>query len=681
MEDTPIPLDKIRNIGVVAHVDAGKTTTTERILFYTGRTHKLGSVDTGTTVTDWMDQERERGITIVSAAITAQWRGHQINLIDTPGHIDFTAEVQRALRVLDGAVVVFDGVNGVEPQSETVWRQANRYNVPRLCFVNKMDRIGADFDAAVETIEQRLGASTACLQIPIGAEGQFEGVVDLLSRQAIRWTDDEGAHREMAPIPERMIDAAEAARSTLIERICETDDELTNLFLEELEPAPQQLFAALRRATIANRLFPVYCGAALRNIGVQPLLDGVVDFLPSPLDRGSVQGVHPGTGETVHLEPDPNHSLAALVFKIANDPYMGHLAYVRVYSGKIGHGAQLYDVSQDARERASRLVRMYANHREDLRVIRAGDIAAIPGLNKVRTGDTLCAREHPVLLESIDFPEPVIRAVVEPRRAEDIDGFHDALAKLAEEDPSINVGIDEETGQTIIAGMGELHLEVLLDRLQREHGIQSRMGEPHVTYKETITVPVERVEGIFEQTMGGKSHFGRVCLELAPGEPGSGLVFENATRPGVIPKDFESAIESGIRGAAQSGPVGGNLLTDIVVRLVGGAAREHESTNLAFHNAASSALRAGVAKGQPVTLEPVFHLEILVPAEYTGTVLNQLSGRRAQIDGVESRSGGVERITGRVPLAEMFGYVTELRSITQGRGLFSMEFDQYAPVT
>ena len=680
MTATPFAIARLRNIGIIAHIDAGKTTTTERILYYTGRTHRLGSVDTGNTVTDWMEQERERGITIVAAAITAVWREHRINLIDTPGHIDFTAEVQRSLRVLDGGIVGFDAVQGVEPQSETVWRQADRYRVPRLCFINKMDRLGADFERAVTSIQQRLGAAVACLQLPIGAESGFAGVIDLLTCQAVRWRDTEGLQREYFAIPPAHQAAAEAARIRLIEAIAETDDEILSLYLEGREPEVAQLQAALRRATLAGQLFPVLCGAALRNIGIQPLLDAVVDYLPSPLDIGAISGVDPASGVPVQRLPDDGEPLAALVFKVVNDPYMGHLAYVRVYSGIIRHGTVLYNATRNHKERAGRLLRMYANHREDVDTLHAGDIAAILGLNRARTGDTLCAAEHPIVLETIHFPEPVIRAIVEPRTAADHDRMTDALRRLADEDPTLTVGSDEDSGQLVVAGMGELHLEILLERLRREYGVQARMGRPRVTYKEAITRLVPSVEGRFIRQSGGHGQYGHVILELRPGEPGSGVRFENAITGGVIPRQFIPAVEQGVRDAAQNGVLGGYAVTDLVVRLHGGSSHDVDSSELAFHNAAVLGFREGIKQGRPVLLEPIFRIEVIVPGEYTGAVLGQLVACRAEIAGVEPRPGGVEAITGRVPLAEMFGYVTELRSVTQGRGLFSMEFDHYAPV-
>ena len=670
-------LDGLRNIGVIAHIDAGKTTATDRILFHTGRTHKLGSVDDGTTVTDWMEQERERGITIVSAAITAQWRGCVINLIDTPGHIDFTAEVQRALRVLDGAVVVFDAVHGVQPQSETVWRQSDRYRVPRVCFINKMDRLGADFERAVASIAERLGVATASLQLPIGREGEFHGVVDLLEMKALRWSCEPGAQPEPGDIPGELRAAAQAARAALVERVAEVDDEVLAVYAAGAEADAALLRAALRRTTLSNRLFPVLCGTALRDVGIQPLLDAVVDYLPSPLDVGAATGSNPETGAAVDLRPDDDEPPAALVFKIVNDPYVGHLAYVRVYSGTVRSGVALYNTARQRKERVGRLLRMYANHREDVDVIHAGEIGAVLGLNHTYTGDTLCLAAHPVALEAITFPEPVIRVTVEPMTASEQEHMAESLRRLADEDPTFQLGMDEESGRLVVAGMGELHLDVVLERLRREYGVQVRKGRPWVAYKETITRAVAAVEGEFIHQTGGRGQYGRVVLSLRPGERGSGIRFENHVKAGVIPAHFIPAVERGVHDAAQTGVLGGHQVTDVEVRLEGGATHPVDSTELAFRTATAGAFRDGLRQGEAVLLEPLFRIEVLVPSEYTGSVLSQLAARRAEIGSVESHPGGVEAIGGLVPLAETFGYVTELRSATQGRGLFTMEFDHY----
>jgi elongation factor G len=671
---------RLRNIGVIAHIDAGKTTVTDRILFHTGRTHKLGSVDEGTTVTDWMDQERERGITIVSAAITAHWQGCAINLIDTPGHIDFTAEVQRALRVLDGAVVVFDAVHGVQPQSETVWRQSDRYGVPRICFINKMDRLGADFRRAVASIEERLGVATACLQRPLGAEAGFRGVIDLLEMKALRWSGQPGAQPEQAALSADEMAEAEAARSALVERIAEADDAVLERYAAGAPCDADFLRAALRRATLAKRLFPVLCGAALRDIGIQPLLDAVVEYLPSPLDIGEVDGSHPQSAAPVVLRPQDAAPPAALVFKVANDAYVGHLAYVRVYSGILKSGMSLFNPRRERKERVARLLRMYANHREDVSQVHAGDIAAVLGLNQSFTGDTLCLAEHPVVLEPISFPEPVIRVTVEPRTAADQERMSQALSRLADEDPTLRIGLDEESGRLVVAGMGELHLEVILERLRREHGIPVLQGRPWVAYQETISRAVAAAEAEFDHQTGGRRQYGKVVLQLRPGARGSGIRFDNGLAPTVIPAQFIPGVERGVQDAARNGVLGGYQVNDVEVRLAGGGAHAFDSTELAFRTAAATAMREGLRQGEPVLLEPLFRIEVLVPSEYTGGVLSQLAVRRASIEGVESRPGGVEAIVGRIPLADTFGYVTELRSATQGRGLYSMEFDRYEPM-
>jgi elongation factor G len=675
-----LDLSRVRNIGVIAHIDAGKTTTTERILYYTGKTHRLGSVDDGTTVTDWMTQERERGITIVSAAVTAEWRGHRINVIDTPGHIDFTAEVQRALRVLDGGVVVFDGVQGVEPQSETVWRQADRYKVPRICFVNKLDRVGADFQRAVESIRTRLKAKAVALQVPIGIEAGFEGVVDLIERRALRWADEPGAEVQVAKVPADLSEAVEAARAALVEQVAEEDDQLLALYLEGAEVPADALRAALRRGTLAGRLFPVLAGASLRNKGVQPVLDAVVDYLPSPAEAGAVHGQHPDSGEAMQRRPDPNGPLAALAFKVTTDPYAGHLVYLRVYSGRLANGMAVLNTTRGERARIGRLVRMYADHREDVEVIGAGDIAAAVGLKKVFTGDTLCDPSHRILLESITFPEPVVRVAVEARTVADQDRLETALRALAEEDPTFTVETDPDTSQLLAAGMGELHLDVLLRRIRDEQRIGLKMGRPRVTYKETITRPVAGVEGRYVRQTGGHGQYGHVVLDLAPGERGSGVRFESRLKGGVIPSQYIPAVEKGVREAAENGPLSAHPVTDFQVVLVDGSYHEVDSSEQAFHAAAVQALREGLPQGQPVLLEPVFDLEVVVPESYLGDVLGQLAARRCDVTGTEPGPGGTEIVRGEVPLAEMFGYATDLRSATQGRGVFTMEFSHYAPV-
>jgi elongation factor G len=675
-----VPIERLRNIGLIAHIDAGKTTTTERILYYAGRTHQLGSVDSGTTVTDWMDQERERGITIVDAAVSAFWDDHQINLIDTPGHIDFTAEVQRALRVLDGAVVVFDASQGVEPQSETVWRQADRYGVPRLCFINKMDRIGADFEHAVDTIRDQLGANPLPLQLPLGAESEFEGVIDLITMQLIRWSDELGAHRDYQEIPPHILKAAQSARAAMIERIAEEDDRLLSLWLEAGDADTGEIHAALRRATLSNAIVPVLCGSALRNKGVQPLLDAIIHYLPSPLDIGDTQGTHPENGDPVIRSPSDDEPLSALLFKTVSDPYARRLCYVRVYSGSLKSGATVLNPRHKRNQRVGRLERMYAEHREDIDIVHAGDIAALLGMKEAVTGDTLCDPKHPMMLESISFPEPVIKITVTPVTAQDHDRLADALHNLAEDDPTFKAQSDEETGQTILSGMGELHLEVLLERLRREQGVDVRTGNPKVAYKETVTRAALAVEGRFIRQTGGHGQYGHVVIDILPGEAGSGLQFENRISGGALSAAYIPAVEKGIREAARSGVIGGYPVTDIKVALIDGSEHSVDSNPLAYQVAAGMALRNGLEKGDPVLLEPVARCEVATPEEHLGDVLAQLANRRAEIDGVADKPGAIKAIRNQVPLSEMFGYATELRSATHGRGSFTMEIDHFAPV-
>ncbi|HLE29236.1 MAG TPA: elongation factor G [Anaerolineales bacterium] len=670
------PLEKVRNIGIIAHIDAGKTTTTERVLFYTGKTHRLGSVDDGTTVTDWMEQERERGITIVSAAVTAEWREHLINLIDTPGHIDFTAEVQRSLRVLDGGVVVFDAVQGVEPQSETVWRQADRYGVPRICFINKMDRIGADFQRSVQSIKDRLGANPIPLQIPIGREASFRGVVDLLENNALYWKDDMGTRVEQAEIPAELHEEAAAARAKMVEAIAETDDELTLKYLEGQDITVPELGAALRKAVIAGKCNPVFCGSALRNKGVQPVLDAVVDYLPSPLDIPAVRGTNPNTEEPAERPADVKSPLSALVFKIVADPYVGRLAYFRVYSGKISSGTTVYNATKGRRERIGRLIRMYADRREEVPEVEAGDIAAVLALKDTFTGDTLTDQANPIVLEAISFPDPVIAVAVEPKTTVDQEKMGEALRRLAEEDPTFHVRSDEATGQTIIEGMGELHLEVLVDRMLREYRVQANVGRPRVAYKESITRAVPKVDLKYAKQSGGRGQYGHVVLALEPGEPGSGIVFENDIVGGAIPKEFIPAVEKGIREAAESGVIAGYPVVDVKISLYDGSSHEVDSNEMAFKIAGSMAFKEGMQKGGPVLQEPVMKVEVIAPEEYVGDVLGNLSARRATIEGMEPRANA-QAIRAMVPLAEMFGYATDLRSMTQGRGVYTMEFHHY----
>ncbi|MEW6569408.1 MAG: elongation factor G [Chloroflexota bacterium] len=676
-----VPIDRHRNIGIIAHIDAGKTTTTERVLFYTGRTHRLGSVDDGTTVTDWMEQERERGITIVSAAVTAQWRDHVINIIDTPGHIDFTAEVQRSLRVLDGGVVVFDAVQGVEPQSETVWRQADRYNVPRVCFVNKMDRVGASYDRTIDMIRERLGAHPVAVQMPIGFEAGFKGIVDLIEQQAILWSDELGTTPERTEIPAELRAEASERRAKMVEHIVETDDALTQHYLDGEAISAEELRLSLRRAVIAGKMTPVLCGSSLRNKGVQPLLDAVVDYLPSPADIPPVRGVRPGSNEEVTRKAEDNAPPSALVFKIVTDPYVGRLAYLRVYSGKITQGSTVYNSTKGKRERVGRLLRMYADRREDIGEVMAGDIAAILGMKDTFTGDTLCDAANPIVLESISFPEPVIFLAIEPKTVSDQDKMAEALHKLSEEDPTFRVRQDENTGQTVIWGMGELHLEVLVDRMLREFKVQARIGRPRVAYRESISRPVPRAEYRYVKQTGGRGQYGHVVLSLETAEPGSGVSFEDRVVGGAIPREFIPAVEKGVTEAAEAGVLAGYPVVDVKVRLIDGSFHEVDSSDMAFKMAGSLAFKQGVQMGEPVLLEPMMGAEVIVPEGNLGDVTGDLSARRALIERIEPRPGRTQAIRAMVPLAEMFGYATALRSITQGRGVFTMEFDHYAQVT
>ena len=674
------PLERVRNIGIIAHIDAGKTTCTERILYYTGRTHRIGNVDDGNTVTDWMEQERERGITITAASITAEWNEHLINLIDTPGHIDFTAEVQRCLRVLDGGVVVFDAVQGVEPQTETVWRQADLYKVPRLCFVNKMDRVGADFLRSVGMIRDRLGGNPVVLHLPVGSEANFVGVVDLIDMQMITWGDELGARRVYEDVPADMQAEAALAREVLVEQVAEQDDELLELFSEEKAPTRAQLRAGIRRATIGNSINPVYCGTALKNKGIQPVLDGVIDFLPSPLDVPPVTGSNPENGEVVEREADDSGPLSALVFKIVSDPYVGRLAYFRVYSGRVEAGAKVQNTTKGRRERIGRVIRMYADRREEMEEVTAGDIAATLGLKNTFTGETLSDAKQPILLENIVFPEPVISVAVEPKTAGDQDKLGLALQKLAEEDPTFRVRSDEDTGQTIISGMGELHLEVLLDRMKREFRVYANVGRPRVAYHESIRKVVEKVEYRHVKQSGGHGQFAHVVLKIEPGKAGSGINFSSKVVGGVIPKEFIRPVERGVREAADTGVLAGYPVTDVGVTLYHGSYHEVDSSELAFQIAGAMAFRQGVSRAQPVLLEPIMKVEVVVAEEYMGDILGEITSRRASIEGMEARPGGTQSIIAMAPLAEMFGYATSLRSRTQGRGVFSMEFAHYKRV-
>ncbi len=677
---TTLDLARVRNIGIIAHIDAGKTTTTERVLYYTKKIHRMGEVHEGAATTDYMEQERERGITITAAAITAEWRGHQINLIDTPGHVDFTAEVQRSLRVLDGGVVVFDGVAGVEPQSETVWRQANEYRVPRICFINKMDRVGADFERAVNMIRDRLHATPVPIQIPYGQGENFAGIIDLLNMELVTYGDDLGTDIRRGPIPQDWQEKVQAAYSYMVEMIVEHDEYLTEKFLLEEEISREELLAALRDATIHNRIQPVLCGSALKNKGVQMMLDAVVDFLPSPLDIPPVRGTDPRTGEEIERHASDDEPLAALVFKIVTDPFVGRLAYFRVYSGVLKVGGAVLNTTKGKKERIGRVVRMFADRREDVSEVHAGDIAATLGLKETFTGDTLADMNKPVLLESIRFPEPVIAVAIEPKTKADQDKMSEALRKLAEEDPTFVVRVDDTVGQTLIQGMGELHLEVLVDRMLREFKVGARVGRPRVAYRETITRPV-RAEGRFVRQTGGAGQYGHVIVEFEPLPEDSteNFVFENKVVGGTIPKEFIRPVQQGIEEAMSGGVLAGYPVSRIKATLVDGSYHEVDSSELAFKIAGSLALKEAVHRGNPILLEPVMRLEVVVPDEYTGDVIGDLSARRGTITGMEPRGDGVSSIKALVPLGEMFGYATDIRNQTQGRGSFTMEFAMYAP--
>ncbi len=667
------PLEKTRNIGIMAHIDAGKTTTTERVLFYTGRIHKMGEVHEGAATMDWMVQEQERGITITSAATAAEWRGHRINIIDTPGHVDFTMEVERSLRVLDGAVAVFDAVAGVEPQSETVWRQADRYDVPRICFINKMDRVGANFFASVASIRERLGANPVCIQLPIGAENDFKGMIDLVRLEAIRYTDDLGTTSNRSEIPAEMADQVAEYRHTLLEAAADCDDELMIKYLDGQDPTPDELVRALRAGTVATKIVPVLCGSALKNKGVQPMLDAVVDFLPSPLDKPAIEGLRDDKLETRHVsDEDP---FSALAFKIATDPFVGKLTFFRVYSGVLRSGSYVYNATKGERERVGRILQMHANHREEIEEVRAGDIAAAIGLRKTTTGDTLSDEQHPIILESMSFPEPVISVAVEPKTKADQDKMGVALQKLAEEDPTFRVRSDDETGQTIISGMGELHLEIIVDRMLREFKVDANVGKPQVAYRETITQKAHGT-GRFVRQSGGRGQYGHVELELEPNEPGKGFEFVSKIVGGSVPREYVAPTGRGIEETLSNGVLAGYPVVDVKVYLVDGSYHDVDSNEQAFSIAGSMGFKDGMRKAKPVLLEPIMKVDVSMPEEYMGDVMGNLSGRRGTILGMEGR-GTSQMVHAHVPLASMFGYSTELRSMTQGRATYSMEFDHY----
>ncbi|TMK38154.1 MAG: elongation factor G [Actinobacteria bacterium] len=675
-------LENTRNIGIMAHIDAGKTTTTERILYYTGRTYKMGEVHEGAATMDWMEQEQERGITITSAATTCEWRDHRINILDTPGHVDFTVEVERSLRVLDGAIALFDSVAGVEPQSETVWRQADKYSVPRIAYINKMDRVGADFDRGVQTMIERLGAHPVPIQLPIGAEADFRGIIDLVENKAILYKDELGVEQEITDIPDEFSADAAAAREHLLEEVSHYDDGLVEMILEEKEIAPQRLRQAIRKATLDIKLTPVLCGSSFKNKGVQPLLDAVVDYLPSPLDVPPVTGLVPAkSGEEeapVTRSPDDSEPFAALAFKIMADPFVGKLTYFRVYSGRLQAGSRVLNVTTGRTERVGRILMMHANDREEVSEVFAGDIAAAVGIKQVTTGDTLAAPDAPVLLETIIFPEPVIKVAVEPRTKADQEKMSIALGRLAEEDPTFRVQTNEETGQTEISGMGELHLEVLVDRMKREFKVEANVGRPQVSYRETVRGSVHSVEGKFIRQTGGSGQYGVVKIDLEPA-PGEGFDFENKIKGGAIPTEFIPAVEKGVEEAMESGVKAGYPMVDLRVRLVDGKYHDVDSSEIAFKVAGSIAFQEAARRAKPVLLEPVFAVEVVTPEEFLGDVIGDLNRRRGRVEGQERR-GNALAVTARVPLAEMFGYATDLRSTTQGRATYTMQFDSYEEV-
>jgi elongation factor G len=671
-------IDRVRNIGIMAHIDAGKTTTTERILFYTGKTHRLGEVHEGAATMDWMIQEQERGITITSAATTCQWRECQINIIDTPGHVDFTVEVERSLRVLDGAVAVFCAKGGVEPQSETVWRQADKYKVPRIAYINKMDILGANFERVVEMMQDRLGANALPIQMPIGKEDTFQGMIDLIREKAIIYLDNEGKNQEERDIPADMLGAVRDARHNLIENIAVADEEFMMRYLEGEEITVEDVKAALRKAVLAGLVIPVLCGSSYRNKGVQRLLDAIVDYLPAPTDVPAVSGYVPDSEETVTREASDLEPFAALAFKIVSDPYVGKLAYFRVYSGMLSAGSYVYNATKGRRERVGRILRMHANHREEIGEVYTGDIAAVVGLKDTVTGETLCAEQHPVILESMQFPTPVIAQAIEPNTKQDQDKLGLALMRLAEEDPTFKTHTDAETGQTIIEGMGELHLEIILDRLQREFKVGCKVGKPQVAYREAFRTTV-RTEGRFVRQSGGRGQYGHVWVEFEPLPPGTGYQFESKIIGGAIPREYIAPVDAGIRDAMQSGILAGYPVVDVKATLYDGSYHDVDSSEMAFKIAGSMAFKNGMQKANPALLEPVMRLEIIVPEEYMGEVIGDLTSRRGRMEGMENRAGA-QIIRGYVPLAEMFGYATDLRSKTQGRGNYTMEFAAYEEV-
>ncbi len=679
VKNIKVPLDKVRNIGIIAHIDAGKTTTTERILYYTGRIHKIGEVHEGAAEMDWMEQEKERGITITSATTTCFWRNHRINIVDTPGHVDFTIEVERSLRVLDGAVTILCSVGGVQPQTETVWRQADKYKVPRIIFVNKMDRIGADFFQVVKDVEEKLGAKPVPLQIPVGAEENFKGVVDLVTMKAIIWEEETlGAKYHEEEIPEELVDVAEEYRERLLEALADVDENIMMKYLEGEEISPEEIKAAIRKGTLEIKFFPMLCGSAFKNKGVQPLLDAVVDYLPSPLDVPPIKGVNPNTGEEEERHASYEEPFSALAFKILTDPYVGQLTFIRVYSGLMESGSYVYNATRGKKERLARILRMHANKREEIPVLGAGDIAAAVGLRETFTGDTLCDPDHPIILEAMEFPEPVISVAVEPKTKADQEKLSIALQKLAKEDPSFRVSTDHETGQTIISGMGELHLEIIVDRLKREFNVDVNVGRPQVAYRETIRKEVTQ-EGKFIKQTGGRGQYGHVWLKIEPLEPGKGFEFHETIKGGVVPKEYIPAVEAGVREAMETGVVAGYPMVDIKVTLFDGSYHEVDSSEMAFKIAGSMAFKEGAKKANPVLLEPIMEVEVTTPEEFMGDVIGDLNKRRGRVQGMEAR-GNAQVIKAMVPLAEMFGYATDLRSMTQGRATYIMRFSHYEEV-
>ncbi|MBI2417747.1 MAG: elongation factor G [Ignavibacteriales bacterium] len=673
------PIEKVRNIGIMAHIDAGKTTTTERILFYTGRLHRIGEVHDGAATMDWMEQEKERGITITSAATTAFWRDHQINIIDTPGHVDFTVEVERSLRILDGAIALFCAVGGVEPQSETVWRQADKYGVPRLAFINKIDRIGADFYHAVDMIRERLGANAIPITLPIGQGDLFSGIVDLISWKAIMYHEDSmGTTFDTIEIPADLIENAQKYRTEMLEAVSDVDDTLLEKYLDGKEISEEEVNRVLRTATVQNKIIPVLCGASFKNKGVQRLLDAVVDFLPSPVDTEFVEAHHVGINDKINRKISENEKFTALAFKIMTDPFIGKLTYFRVYAGKLAVGSYIYNSISGKKERISRLVQMHANHREEIDSVRAGDIAAAVGLKFTRTGDTLCTEDDPVIMEKIVFPEPVIQIAIEPKTKADQDKLSESLVKLSDEDPTFRVSVDEETSQTLISGMGELHLEIIIDRMRREFKVEANVGKPQVAYRETITQTVN-VEGKFVKQSGGRGKFGHVWLELSPNEPGKGYQFTNGIIGGVVPKEYIPAVSAGVQEAMRNGVIAGFPVVDVKVKLYDGSYHDVDSDEISFKVAGSMAFKDGARKAKPALLEPIMAVEVISPEDYLGDVMGDLNSRRGRIEGFTARKDA-QVIKSQVPLAEMFGYATVLRSMTQGRAIYSMQFSHYAEV-